>query len=273
MNYICTFHPKPEEEDKRWTFRYIEVYRVNSCRQGMNECVITTFRLMFLVALFLTICIHAGFYEMETKTMHLPNDGDPVTWILRFGNIVALMDLLYFILSVTLVREPSNADGCHLHVLHILYVIAFPLTWLSLIEYFSKVYPNSTVIKGEEATIIVSFILMNLDFFLCCQYLEFKWITYPLIVLNIYLFILALVSFGTHVYPALPWMDEPTTAAIGSFVVNVVFVVIYGILSIVSKWRREYFNISDPYASLPPLPKQNPAARDQVTTAAMGDEV
>lgn len=227
------------------TFRYKRtLFRWIRCSRG-NVCWVASIRAVFLVALLILVCITAGFYSMDKKTFTLPNDGDPVNWIVRFGNIVALIVMIYFLLSVicaqlvTKVEDVSESNL--LWFLQILYICAMPLTCLSFTEYFSKVYVDSTVIKGEEATIITTFCLMLLDFIPGTQYIAYEWAGYPLVVLNAYIILLMLCSAigGITVYPSLPFLNDPGYALVQSLVVNVVFLVLYFVIAFITQWRYQ----------------------------------
>jgi hypothetical protein len=229
------------------TFPYKRtLFRCLSCGRG-NLCIVTSLRFIYLFVLLFTVAFSAGFYHMDKKTFNLPNDGDPVNWILRFGNINAVMVMVYFlvaIVSVRIVARYENVSNSQiLKFLQILYTIVMPLTCLSLTEYFSKITTDAHVIMGEEVTIIVTFIVMVLDFSYGTQYLDNRWVIYPLAVVNAYLNLLGIIAFvgGVTVYPALPFIENPMYAIFQCVVVHIVCALEYFVIAYITQWRyRKY---------------------------------
>lgn len=227
------------------TFRYKRtLFRTLRCSRG-NVCIVGSIRFVFLITLLFVVCFAAGFYSMDKKEFVLPNDGDPVNWIVRFGNIVALIVMVYFLISAVctqlVMKVEDVSESKLLYMLQIIYICAMPLTCLSFTEYFAKVHVDATVIKGEEATIILTFTLMLFDFVIGTQYIAYEWLGYPLIVLNAYIVLLMLCSLigGITVYPSLPFINNPAYALFQCVIVNLVLVILYLVVAFISQWRYQ----------------------------------
>lgn len=246
------FHPTvtdSSDAEKVRAFDFRNTLLMPCFNERYNHCFMATVRLLFSVITFMVILVSAGTYEINTREWGLnPNDGDRVTWFLRFSNIVSLITLAYFVLGVILGAYPPAETQYHkstkVYALQILWIISFPLSILALVECAVNVFPKSTINRVEEAEVIMVTIMTSIDFILGTQYTEFRWIIYPAAVLSCYLLILMLLAVkDIVVYPALSFTKgaEDLWSVVSVYLILIAIQVGTVVLSKLRYMRRDRF--------------------------------